>query len=274
MVWLELKVVDGPQAIIGKHSYLRLMTHMEGDPDILSSEWWAQRVIGRMDIFEMFGQFDGLDKISRKQIMLCETDYFPSPDGFSVSDLGSSNGTSFPDGRDTGLEVEVRIGGVVTLKISYMKNGPMWPEYIIPASYHGNKEIWYQEGQIRSLGKYQQFVSCHGRGGGYSLIIDDHETWCDGAECNLIPNGESHPLRKTGEWHYFYEDGSVQYIGNYAVLSHREMPTVKHGLWTFYGKNSVKLAEVVFDKGNPQSITMYDCDGNDIKNEDMHSYPY
>jgi hypothetical protein len=277
MVWLELKVMDGPQAIMDKQSYLRLMGHVEGDPDILQSEWWAQRAIGRMDIFEMFGQFDGLDKISKKHIIICETNYFPSPDGFTVSDLGSTNGTSFPNnGKDTGMEVEVQLGGVLTLSISYMKHHAHWPGYIIPASYQGNKEIWYADGQLRSIGKYEQFVSCHGRGGGYAMIADDHETWCDGAECNALFDGEGgfhpQPIRKTGEWYYFYKEGNVQYVGNYAVTSYREMPTVKHGLWTLYGKNRLKLAEVVFDKGEQKHITMYDCDGEKIDHKELHPY--
>ena len=239
------------------------MGHMEGDPEILSSEWWAQRDIGRKDIFEMFGQFDGLDKISKKHILICETNYFPTPDGFSVSDLGSTNGTKI---REVSKErrFSVELAGVITLNISYENSAHKipWPGYIIPASKLVHEEMWYSGGKLRSFGSYEQFISCMGRNTGEVMITTDNHEIC--RDCCEGP----HDFRKTGEWYFFFEDGGQHWVGNYAVLNYTNLPTVKHGLWTLYGVHGKKLIEVVFDKGKQYEITMFDSDGDKIVHMD------
>ena len=264
MVWLKLEVTSGPSAIIGKISLLRLMGHLEGDPDLLQSEWWAQRAIGRMDIFEMFGHFDGLDKISKKHILICETNYFPTPDGFSVSDLGSTNGTKIREVHK-GMRFSVELAGVITLNISYQNSAKriQWPGYIIPASKLDNEEMWYSGGQLRSFGSYEQFSGCLGRGTGEVMVTDDHNgKGC--VECVAIFDDDDIPRLKTGEWLYFIGDNGLHWVGNYAVLNYRDLPTVKHGLWTLYGHHGKRLVEVVFDKGEQKEITMFDSDGDRI----------
>lgn len=237
------------------------MGHLEGDPDILQSEWWAQRAIGRMDIFEMFGHFDGLDKISKKHIVICETNYFPTPDGFSVSDLGSTNGTKI---REVSKErrFSVELAGVITLDIRYQNsaNRIQWPGYIIPASKLENEEMWYSSGQLRSFGSYEQFLGCFGRGTGEVMLTDDHNgEIC--IECLALRKNSTIDKLKTGEWYHFLGDNGPHWVGNYAVLNYRDLPTVKHGLWTLYGLHGKRLIEVVFDKGEQKDITMFDSDG-------------
>ena len=269
MVWLKLKVTSGPPEIIGKQSLLRLMSHIEGDPEILQSEWWAQRAIGRINIFEMFGQFDGLEKISKKHILICENNYHPSPDGFSVSDLGSTNGTKIREVRK-GMKFSAQLAEVITLDISYetSANNIQWPGYIIPASDLENEEMWYSDGQLKSFGSYEQFLGCLGRGTGEVMITDDHNgKWCE--ECVAVFDGDKISKLKTGEWYFFFKNGGLYWVGNYAVLNYRDLPTVKHGLWTLYGVHGKKLIEVVFDKGEQKKITMYDSDGSLINHKEF-----
>ena len=136
VVCLNVEVIDGPKQIIGKTAKLRLQNHAEGDPDVMSSEWWISRTIGRMDLFKMFGDFDGLDKISREHIHISETSYFPfDRDGLWASDQRSRNGTTFPDGKEDDMQVSVRLADVITIKFSYCNDDfTISPtDYIVPA---------------------------------------------------------------------------------------------------------------------------------------------
>ena len=136
MTWLDFEVMDGPAQIIGKVARLLLIrdTHSRID-----NNYCDERVIGRIDFFKMFGDFGGMEKISRKHLLIQHARTEGQPHQLLVSDVGSSNGTTFP-AAERGLVLSndnctVVLGGIIELNISMCTNNftILADEYIIPA---------------------------------------------------------------------------------------------------------------------------------------------
>lgn len=126
--WLSIEVLDGPQTLQGKVAKVRL------DEDPLSSfiaGIW-QRKLGRLEFMQMYGDFTGLEKISRNHLSISHQG--DRPGEYWLSDCGSTNGTEFPNG-DTGKEVIAVLGGVLKIKVTQsLENFTITPEsFIVPA---------------------------------------------------------------------------------------------------------------------------------------------
>ena len=126
--WLSIEVLDGPQTLQGKVAKVRL------SQDVLSScidGLWG-RELGRLEFMQMYGDFTGLEKISRKHLHISHQG--DRPGEFTLSDCNSTNGTEFPNGND-GREVIALLGGVLKIKVSQsLGNFTITPDsFIIPA---------------------------------------------------------------------------------------------------------------------------------------------
>ena len=126
--WLSIEVLDGPQTLQGKVAKVRL------DEDPLSSfiaGIW-RRKLGRLEFMQMYGDFTGLEKISRNHLSISHQG--DRPGEFRLSDCGSTNGTEFPNG-DTGKEVIAVLGGVLKIKLTQsLENFTITPDsFIVPA---------------------------------------------------------------------------------------------------------------------------------------------
>lgn len=110
--WVAIEVIDGPQSLQGKVAKVRL------DPDRHSradNEYSDFRNLGRIEFMRMFGDFEGLEKISRIHIIV--SDHLNQGE-LNIEDQGSTNGTDFPNGNQ-GKEIIAVLGGVLKVKITW-----------------------------------------------------------------------------------------------------------------------------------------------------------
>lgn len=110
--WVAIEVIDGPQSLQGKVAKVRL------DPDRHSradNEYSDFRNLGRIEFMRMFGDFEGLEKISRIHIIV--SDHLNQGE-LNIEDRGSTNGTDFPNGNQ-GKEIIAVLGGVLKVKITW-----------------------------------------------------------------------------------------------------------------------------------------------------------
>ena len=124
--WVGIEVVEGPEELKGKIAKFRISAVHITDEGPWAGEHhytncWG--TLGRVEFMQMFGDFAGLEKISRNHIKIEETGLIYIDDQYQrkliVEDVGSTNGTTFPSG-DSGDEVLAVLGSVLTIKISLL----------------------------------------------------------------------------------------------------------------------------------------------------------
>ena len=113
---IDIEVVEGPVHLINKTGKLILRDEIDGH------DYANHRAnFGRREFQEMFGQFEGLEKISRNHIVVFDSSRFMEEDVFEnrleVIDH-STNGTTFPLGNEC-AEVLAILADVVTIKLSW-----------------------------------------------------------------------------------------------------------------------------------------------------------
>ena len=115
-VSMDIEVVEGPVELINKTGKLILRDEIDGH------DYGNHRAtFGRREFQEMFGKFEGLEKISRNHIAVFDSSRFIEVDVFEnrleVIDY-STNGTTFPLGNEC-AEVLAILADVVTIKLSW-----------------------------------------------------------------------------------------------------------------------------------------------------------
>lgn len=124
--WLSIEVLDGPQSLQGKVAKVKL--DFGGDSYVPGI--WV-RELGRVEFMQMYGDFAGLEKISRNHLSIQHNEVLGE---FRLIDCNSTNGTEFPNGND-GKEVIAVLGGVLEIKVTQsLENFTITPEsFIVPA---------------------------------------------------------------------------------------------------------------------------------------------
>jgi len=126
--WLSIEVLDGPQTLQGKVAKVRLDANLR--ESFIHGLW--ERNLGRLEFMQMYGDFTGLEKISRNHLSISHQG--DRPGEFTLDDCGSTNGTEFPNG-DAGKEVIAVLGGVLKIKVTQsLENFTITPDsFIVPA---------------------------------------------------------------------------------------------------------------------------------------------
>jgi len=110
--WVAIEVIDGPQSLQGKIAKVRLEPDLHSRAD---NEYSDFRNLGRIEFMKMFGDFEGLEKISRIHIIVYD---HLNKGELNIADQGSTNGTDFPNGNQ-GKEIIAVLGGDLKVKISW-----------------------------------------------------------------------------------------------------------------------------------------------------------
>ena len=124
--WLSIEVLDGPQSLQGKVAKVELDS---GGDSYIPGIW--VRELGIVEFMQMYGDFAGLEKISRNHLSI---QYNEQLGEFRLFDCNSTNGTEFPN-EHTGKEVIVVLGGVLKIKLTQsLENFTITPDsFILPA---------------------------------------------------------------------------------------------------------------------------------------------
>ena len=126
--WLAIEVLDGPQSLRGKIAKVRLEPDRHSRVDNIYSD---SRNLGRIEFMKMFGDFEGLEKISRIHIEILD---HLNQGELRIEDQFSSNGTEFVNGNQ-GTEVVAILAGVVKIKASWSTdNFTIMPDDFIVAA--------------------------------------------------------------------------------------------------------------------------------------------
>lgn len=126
--WVAIEVIDGPQSLQGKIAKVRLEPDLHSRADNNYSDF---RNLGRMEFMKMFGDFEGLEKLSRTHIQI--RDHLNQGE-LRIEDQFSTNGTEFPNGNQ-GKEVIAILAGVLKTKLTWsIENFTITPEDFIVAA--------------------------------------------------------------------------------------------------------------------------------------------
>jgi hypothetical protein len=133
-LWVDVVVVNSRNKWgLGKTGKFKLT-----DSNYSTETDWngPYRTLGRMDIFSLFGDFDGLENISRKHVLIFRCPHFKGVDKGKIyfEDHYSKNGTNevkerplFSDGESVYVgpnDIVVSLGGVLTLMMSNSDHAP------------------------------------------------------------------------------------------------------------------------------------------------------
>jgi antitoxin component YwqK of YwqJK toxin-antitoxin module len=112
---------------------------------------------------------------------------------------------------------------------------------------------YYKTGELKSEGDILEVINCTSRASGKHIEFDDH---LDCMECII-----GSTLRKTRLWRYYSKSGVVTLTGNYVVLDYIGVPSVRDGIWTFFGDDGRLLQQIVYVKGEIIEISIFDGEG-------------
>lgn len=126
--WVAIEVIGGPQSLLGKVARIRLQKDNHSAIDLEQNDF---RTLGRIEFMKMFGDFEGLEKLSRIHIEILD---YHNQGKLRIEDQSSTNGTEFPNGNQ-GMQVVAILAGVVKIKASWSDdNFTIMPEEFIIAA--------------------------------------------------------------------------------------------------------------------------------------------
>ncbi len=163
---LVMRVKDGPSDLIGRTGSL---------VPTMATSGVLIRPFGRIDLLRMFGEFDGLNLISRTHLMITFDSKRPQVD---VRDPGSKNGTIPGDCLVGESSQELELAGVITLELCC---GQRPVEAPMPSSESMDEWMRYITGSVRAFTEsvgwtYQVRRSWHARDKpAGQLVLRDHE---------------------------------------------------------------------------------------------------